>query len=199
MNINMRYYPIGVIMKEFWSENSKIVVKTLLNQFGSAFFGVMLFFAAFSLRNVEILPFISSCISVAFYLYLIYTIMWERGGQDRIKFDGGRAQRKPLTGLWISVLANIPNLVLAATIIISEPLIASSQNVAGGINTVARAIALFWEGMYMGVVRTFAPHNPLIYLLMVFPAIFVSATAYYIGFSNKRIFGAFDKKQKQSK
>ncbi len=181
-------------MKEFWSDNSKLIAKTLLNQFGSAFFGVMLFFAAYSLRKVEILPFISSCISVVFYLYLIYAIMWEVGGQDRIKFDGGRAAKTPLRGLWVSLAANIPNIILAAAVIISEPFIAQSKNVAGVINTVARAIALLWEGMYMGVVKTFAPHNPLVYLLMIFPALFVSAAAYYIGFSNKRLFGALDKK-----
>jgi len=46
----------------------------------------------------------------------------------------------------------------------------------------------------MGIVKTFAPHNPLIYLLMVFPALAVSAFAYYIGFSNRRLFGLIKKK-----
>lgn len=181
-------------MKDFWSDNSKIIGKTILNQFGATFFGIMLFFAAYSLRHITWLPLLASCIAVAFYLFLIYSIMWERGGQDRIKYDGGRALKKPLTGLWISVVANIPNFILAAVILISEPLINSPDSFAGKINTVGRAIALLWEGMYMGVVKTFAPHNPLIYLVMIFPALAVSILAYLIGFSNKRIFGVFDKK-----
>ena len=115
--------------------------------------------------------------------------MWERGGQDRIKYDGGRAAKKPLTGLWISLASNIPNLLLAALVLISEPFIASSEGFAGVVNTVSRAIAILWEGMYMGVIRTFAPHNPLIYLLMVFPALFVGTYAYIVGFNNRRLFG----------
>lgn len=181
-------------MKDFWSDNSKIIGKTILNQFGGAFFGIMLFFAAYSLRHIIWLPLLASVMAIAFYLYLIYMIMWERGGQDRIKFDGGRGPNKPLTGLWVSVVANIPNLILAAVILISEPLIKSSDSAAGVINTAGRAIALLWEGMYMGVVKTFAPHNPLIYLLMVFPALFVSTFAYYVGFSNRRLFGLLQKK-----
>ncbi len=183
-------------MKDFWSENSKTIGKNILNQFGSAFFGVMLFFAAFALKTMESLPFIASCLSVVFYMYLIYMVMWERGGQDRIRFDGGRAPQKPLTGLWISLMANIPNLILAALVIISEPLISSSQKIAGGINTVSRALALLWEGMYMGIIRTLAPHNPLIYLLIVFPAVFVGAYAYIVGFSNRRLFGLAEIKKK---
>ena len=176
-------------MREFWSDNSKTIGKNLLNQFGGAFFGIMLFFAAFALRKIDILPFISSIISVAFYLSLLYLVMWERGGQDRIKYDGGRAAKKPLKGLWISLASNIPNLILAALILISEPFIASSPEFAGGVNTVSRAIAILWEGMYMGVIRTFAPHNPLIYLLMVFPAVFVGTYAYLVGFNNRRLLG----------
>ncbi|MBE6626847.1 MAG: hypothetical protein E7628_06690 [Ruminococcaceae bacterium] len=183
-------------MRDFWSENSKTIGKNLLNQFGGAFFGIMLFFAAYALRKFDTLPFISSIISVTFYLYLLYLVMWERGGQDRIKYDGGRAEKKPLTGLWISLLSNVPNLILAALILISEPFIKGSPNIAGGINTVSRAIAILWEGMYMGVIRTFAPHNPLIYLLMVFPAVFVGAYAYLVGFNNRRLFGLAEVKKK---
>lgn len=181
-------------MKEFWIDNSKIIGKTVLNQFGGAFFGIMLFFAAYSLKHILWLPLLASAMAIAFYLYLIYMIMWEYGGQARIKYDGGRGPKKPLYGLLISLTANIPNIILAATILISEPLIKTPESAAGVVNTAARAIALLWEGMYMGVVKTFAPHNPLIYLLMIFPALAVSTFAYYIGFSNKRLFGFLQKK-----
>lgn len=183
----------GDVMKDFWSEHSKIIGKTILNQFGAAFFGIMLFFAAYSLKHIVWLPLLASIMAIAFYLYLIYMIMWEYGGQARIKFDGGRGPKKLANGLFISLISNIPNLVLAAVILVSEPFINSSDSVAGVVNTVGRAVALLWEGMYMGVVKTFAPHNPLIYLLMVFPALAVSTFAYYIGFSNRKLFGLIKK------
>lgn len=176
-------------MKEFWMDNSKIIGKSLLNQFGAAFFGIMLFFAAYSLKHIIWLPLLASVIAIVFYLYLIYENMWEIGGQDRIKFDGGRAAKTPWKGLLISLMANLPNIILAVIINVSELLIFSTTGFAGKINTIGRAIALLWEGMYMGVIKTYSPHNPIIYILIIFPAIFVSALAYYLGFSNIRIFG----------
>ena len=49
-------------MKEFWSENSKIISKILLNQFGSTFFGIMLVAASYAAEDQrDWLMLFSSC------------------------------------------------------------------------------------------------------------------------------------------
>ncbi len=184
-------------MKDFWSENSKIIGKLILNQFGATFLGLMLLLAAYSVTTQKewLMP-LASCLAVFFYLYLIYNVMWERGGRDRIKIDGGRAVRKPLTGLWISLIANIPNFILAILVLVSSPF-AEAHEWAGNMNLIGRALCLLWEGMYQGLVVHFSPKNPIIFLLMILPAIFVCTFSYLIGLSNIRIFSFAAKHRKK--
>ncbi|MBQ3709037.1 MAG: hypothetical protein II889_14205 [Clostridia bacterium] len=186
-------------MKEFWSENGKYVGKMLINQFGATFFGIMLVMAASAAQSQRIwLRLFASCFSTLFYLYLIYNVLWEHGGQDRIRADAGRAIRKPLTGLWIAVLANIPNFIIAALIIVSQPF-KDTKAWAVSLNVVGRALALLWEGMYAGIVATYSPINPIIHLLDIFPALFVAWAAYLLGLNNKRLLQPFELKQPAGK
>ncbi|MBQ8187103.1 MAG: hypothetical protein IJ037_09590 [Clostridia bacterium] len=182
-------------MKEFWSENSKIISKILLNQFGSTFFGIMLVAASYAAKDQrDWLMLFSSCFATLFYLFLVYNVIWERGGSDRIRVDAGRAQKKPLTGLWISLCANIPNILIALVILIAHPF-KHDLAWAGTLDTVGRALALLWEGMYAGVVAYFSPRNPIIHLLVIFPAILVTAGGYILGLHNVRLLSAFELKQ----
>lgn len=182
-------------MKDFWSENSKIIGKIILNQFGSTFLGIMVITAASSAQSQKAwLMLFASAFASLFYLFLIYNVIWEKGGQDRIRIDGGRAVKKPLKGLMISLVANIPNFILALIVIISNPLKATHEW-AATLNVAGRAICLLWEGMYQGFVSYFSPHNPLIHLLYIFPAIAVTTFGYLLGLNNKRILSVFELKQ----
>ena len=185
-------------MKDFWSENKGIIGKLVLQQFGAAFFGCSLILAASAVPSEMRLKMelFVSIIATALYMFLLYNFMWEKGGQDRIKVDGGRAERKPLKGLWIALFANIPNLLIAACVLIAYPF-AEKYVWAGTTSVVARLIATFWESMYDGFVSNFAPNNPIIFLLMVFPALITCEGAYLIGLSNKRLFGFLGKKKKE--
>ena len=182
-------------MKDFWSENSKIIGKLILNQFGATFLGIMVITAASAAESQRnwLMLFVS-CFATAFYLFLLYNVIWEKGGQDRIRIDGGRASRKPLTGLWVSLIANIPNFIIAVIILVSDPF-KGTQEWAGTLNVIGRSLALLWEGMYAGVVSYFSPRNPIIHLLCIFPAVFVTTAGYFIGLSNKRIMSVFELKQ----
>ena len=175
-------------MKDFWSENSKIIRKLLLNQFGATFFGIMLYMSSYAIKAEKPWPtLLASCLATAFYLYLIYLELWEKGGQDRIKIDGGRAARNPLTGLYVMLFANIPTFIFAIVDLLSNP----CRHIAAfaTMNIVGRACCALWEGMYVGFVSYFSPNNPIIHLLYIFPALFVGAGAYFLGLSNRRLLG----------
>ncbi len=181
-------------MKEFWSENSKIISKLLLNQFGATFLGLMVVAAASAAQGQKAwLMLFASCFAAFFYLFLVYAVVWERGGHDRIKVDGGRAVPKPWSGLWISLVANIPNFLLALIVLISDPF-KGSYEWAGNMNVIGRALCLLWEGMYAGIVSYFSPNNPLIHLLYIFPGIFIGTFGYLLGFKNMRILSIFELK-----
>lgn len=182
-------------MKDFWSENSKIIGKLILNQFGATFLGIMVITAAYAAESQRAwLMLFASCFASIFYLFLLYNVIWEKGGQDRIKIDGGRAQKKPLKGLYISLVANIPNFIFAALVLISDPF-KSTAEWAGTMNVFGRSLCLLWEGMYAGLVSYFSPNNPIIHLLYIFPAIIVTACGYLLGLSNRRILSVFELKQ----
>ena len=181
-------------MKEFWRENSQIITKLWLNQFGATFLGLMVVAASSAAQEQKAwLMLFASCFAAFFYLFLVYAVIWERGGRDRIKVDGGRAVAKPWSGLWISLVANIPNFILALLVLISDPFKASYEW-AGNMNVIGRALCLLWEGMYAGIVSYFSPNNPFIHLLYIFPAIFVTTFGYLLGFNNMRILSIFELK-----
>ena len=195
-------------MKDFWRENGKYIGKMTLNQFGATFFGVMLVMAASAAQSQRTwLTLFASAFATIFYLFLIYTLLWEKGGQDRIRVDGGRAERKPYMGLLITLAANIPNIVLGlldiGTRLMMDP--SNPDRLPGKINSVVRGIVLLWEGMYAGFVsyaHSIIPNHPyllsLTRLLIVVPALFVGGLAYYLGLCNRRLLQPFELQQPKS-
>ena len=192
-------------MNDFWRENGKYIGKMTLNQFGATFFGVMLVLAASAAQSQRTwLMLFASGFATIFYLFLVYTVLWEKGGQDRIRVDGGRAERKPLAGLFITLCANIPNIILGlldiGTRVMMDP--SDPDRLPGKINSIVRGIVLLWEGMYAGFIsyaHEIIPNHPYLLslsrLLIVLPALLIGAFAYYLGLSNKRLLQPFELQQ----
>lgn len=183
-------------MLKYIKENSQIITKLILNQVGAAVLGLSLSGVGVSRTSIFVL---TSVFAVGFYLFLLYTAMWEEGGKERIKVDGGRAEMKPLRGLWVSLIANVPNMFLALLIIIGK-VFGSYDGLfawkwAGSIGAVSGTVARFFEAMYLGFIQTYSPYNPIAFVLIIIPAVAVSAAAYALGINNKRLFG-FKKKSK---
>lgn len=179
-------------MREYLKDNSRIITRLLLNQFGAAFMG---FLITTSAARTPWLMVFASCFSVLFYLFLLYNVIWERGGQDRIRVDGGRASYKPLTGLWVSLIANIPSIILGILVLVGY--IFGDKGVFGygwanGLHNGAKTASLVWNAMYIGLIHAYAPFNPLAHILHVVPALVVTSLGYYLGVSNKRLLGFID-------
>lgn len=183
-------------MREFFSENGKIIVKLMLNQFGAAVMGLMITMAA---ASSDTLMLFASIFASLFYVALLYSVIWEKGGQDRIKVDGGRAAYQPFKGLLMALIANIPNLVLAI-LIAAGKFFGSTDGPfgyewAGNIYAVANVIERMWNGMYLGLIQTYLPFNPIAHFVDILPALFVCGFGYYIGLRNIRILGIFELKK----
>ncbi len=178
-------------MKNFWKDNSKTIKKLWLYQFAAAFMGIILSFVSANLSEVFTLLF--SAVAIVFYLSLIYMVMWEAGATEKIRIDGGRADYKPLRGLLISSFANIPNFLLAVLILVG--FLFGSKNGpfamewGGNLYFVARYAAILWESMYNGIVTLYSPNNPIIFVLMILPALFVCTLGYFLGLRNVKILG----------
>ena len=182
-------------MREFWNDNRQTIVRLILNQFGAAVMGLLVTAAA---ASNEKLMLGASVFSTIFYLVLLYCVIWERGGKERIRIDGERAAWKPLYGLYMSLLANIPNFVLAVLIFIGK-IFGSIDGPfgyewAGNLYAIVNVITRLWNAMYLGLIQTYSPNNPVIHFLDILPALFVCTLGYYLGLKNKRIFSIFDLK-----
>ena len=167
-------------MKEFLKRYAYDSVKMLLDQVAIAIFGFSLSIAAVKADN-DVLLWVSSVGAVLFYLFLIYGVAWNVG----VRHHGtvARGDEKPcwFRGLWISLLANSINLILAVVIT------CHALFTADGGTGAARGIALLLQGMYMGLLAAFHIGDQALntfwwsYFLILLPALFTSTVGYIFG------------------
>ena len=167
-----------------------------VNQFAISIFGAMLSMASTAAEN-DTLAFWCSILSIVFYLFLIYTQAWELGAKDRISVDIGKKEYRPLTGLWTSALANIPNFIIAITFFFVLVVFPMSE-VAANIRTIASLFNMLLEGMYLGVLTTVKIGERTLltfwwmYFVIAVPSMLTSWLAYYLGHKNKKFTTLFD-------
>lgn len=183
-------------MKDFFHNYSYSSIKMFLNQFAISLFGSMLSMASTAAEN-DTLSVIFSIIAVLFYLFLIYTLVWEVGAKDRISVDIGKKAYRPHTGLWIALVANIPNFMAAVLYTIGSPF-NTTHEWAGGMCVVATFFTAIFEGMYLGLTTTLSVGGVVLnrlwwsYFVIILPALIVAWIGYYLGFKNKKFTTLFD-------
>jgi len=177
-------------MLTYLKDNSYNIVKMMLNQFAIAVFGLMLALATSAHQTLLIF---TSIFSIIFYLYLLYTMTWDIGAKDRIKVDYESAPKNLLSGLYMSLCANVPNLLLAVLVtvgyIFGRADGAFAYEWAGSMYGVAALISKLLNGMYIGITSQFFVDSIAAYFLCCIPAIAVCCISYYLGFQNIRLFG----------
>ena len=181
-------------MKAFWNRYSYNTVKLFINQFAISIFGAMLSFVAVSIGN-SVLTIVLSAFSALFYLFLIYTLMWEVGATDKISVDVGKRPYRPFTGLYMALFANIPNFLVALIFTAVHPFSASYEW-AGNICGVLKGVAFIpLHGIYNGIMMVLKIGDTALhdfwwaYFLMTLPSLFVCFMAYYLGHRNFKFFG----------
>lgn len=183
-------------MKNFLRERSYDAVKQLVIQCAISMFGLVLSLAC-GAAGIPLLQTACSVFAVIFYLFLIYTGVWDLGAKDCVSVEYGHREYKPLTGLWIALLANAINFLLAIGILLGTvgADIKALSNIGGG----SKFITLLIQGMYSGILTLELGGANLntyvwVYFLTPLPAILTSAAAYYFGIKNKRFTRLFELK-----
>ncbi len=193
-------------MKGFFKHYSYNVVKNLVNQFAISVFGAFLSMATTAASNDK-LSIAVSIFAIIFYLFLVYTTTWEIGAKDRVSFDVGKKPYRPHTGLFIGLVSNIPNLLIALSFVFLK-IPALPEKFVGTADFLLRLISMVFQGMYAGLLMTIkvsADGTTLLktwwaYFIIIIPALVTSWLAYYTGFKNFRVIAPlFDKKNKNKK
>ena len=192
-------------MKKFFHDYSYTVVRMLINQIAIAIFGTSLAVATVTAHgdadSFDVFTLVVSIFSACFYLFLIYNLSWTVGAKDRISVDVKKKPYRPYLGLVLSLIANIPNLILVAINAIA------TFTGAKTVESIAEILSRFLNGMYWGtmtVVRIFYDGEWIqlqcfwvSFLVAVLPAVLTSGLAYYLGHKNFKFFGFItDKKPK---
>ena len=178
-------------MFEFWKNNSAIITKLLVTQLGMTVFGILLHSAATVAQN-NVLVVAFSIFSVLFYLFLVYTAVWDVGARDKIRIEGKRLEARPLHGALVAVFANIPNFILALLSTVGYFCIDRSVTDASGnlmspawavnLYGVAQIVGSYFNSVYMGVTDALGiTVYPFTVLLCALPCIAVSALGYFFG------------------
>ena len=191
-------------MKDFFHRYSYSIVKMFVNQFAISIFGTMLAMATTATKNA-VFTLVVSIFSILFYLFLLYTMIWEVGAKDKISVDVGKKEYRPLTGLWMALIANIPNFVFALVYAIGYPFM-GTHAWAGTMTFVATLYTVICEGMYLGVM-TVLPMGAEVslnqmwwtYFLITLPAMVTATLAYYIGHKDFRFLSLFTSKKTSAK
>jgi len=190
-------------MKKFFHDYSYSIVKMFINQIAIAIFGTSLTFATVSAHgdsnSFDTFTLVVSIFSACFYLFLIYNMAWEIGAKDKISVDVKKKPYRPYLGFVLSLLANIPNLILVG--------IFAATSFSGSVEaqSIVRIISCFANGMYFGlmtVVRVLFNGEWLqlqvfwvSFLIAILPAVFASGIAYYLGHKNFKFFGFITNKK----
>ena len=133
-------------------------------------------------------------------MFLLYAMTFEIGLKDKTSVDYGRCAAKPLTGLYIGLLANALNLLLALGFSLGS-WFQSSEGMAF-FGSLCGSIAMFIQGMFAGVlaletgIEGYERLNCLwyMYFLIPLPAVLVSWGGYYMGLRDIKFTKFFDAK-----
>ncbi len=183
-------------MKDFFKNGFDLILKHIISQLGMTIFGIAVSLTVLNMAGKDS-PWLlaASGLGIALYLFLIYVHTWEFAAKEKIKIDGGRMKYQPLKGLYISLVSNSLNILLAVLMCIGYycyDFVAKTPSFAGQLYAVSNAIARALNGMYLSAIVYLFPTAeatpPYFFIIITLPAIITAFLAYYFGVKNKRLF-----------
>ena len=193
-------------IKDFFVRYSYDSVKMMLDQVVLSIFGFSMAIATLNAESSTLLLW-TGIASIIFYLALIWGVAWKMGVTDRSGIEMGNRKFKPFTGTLVSLVANIPNLLVAFAFMINT-LVSDGTGISG-------LIGRLLNGMYLGVMTllnfngkelhyclecelcTMGNTNGFdclhaywwTYIIITLPAILVSTFGYIMGAKGKALSG----------
>lgn len=170
-------------MKNFFSENIYTIIKLFLNQIALSMLG---FVMAMATQATHIAMRVCiGIICVAFYLWILYVMMYEMGQKDGIKIESGRLHYSKLKGFWIAFLANVPNIIIGVLTFIGglcyEIIGVDVASWAAKLYFVCNAIGKVIQAVYLPIISALFINEYWPLLLVPMLPIATCALAYTLG------------------
>lgn len=171
----------------FFKKYSYTVVKLIVNQFAISILGNVLAIACGMAKNYTLML-VTSIFAVLFYVFLNYSALWEIGYKEIPSIATGRLARHPLAGLYMSLLAAIPNFLLAVLVTLGNLL--SDIKFFSTLGGITAMVAIWLEGMYTGILSFIkigghaANSYWISYFIIIIPGLIAGWLGYYFGIRN---------------
>ena len=171
----------------FFKKYSYTVVKLIVNQFAISILGNVLAIACGMAKNYTLML-VTSIFAVLFYVFLNYSALWEIGYKEIPSIATGRLARRPLAGLYMSLLAAIPNVLLAVLVTLGNLL--SDIKFFSTLGGITAMVAIWLEGMYTGILSFIkidghaANSYWISYFIIIIPGLIAGWLGYYFGIRN---------------
>ena len=181
--------------RNFWMYYSYSIVRIFVDQIVIAIFalavalGTAASVGSLGAEKSNVLTIVTSVFSILFFLFMVGELCFKQGAADKEKTDVGRFERDDLTGLYMGLLANIPNFILTLGYTVFYFIDATRGSVSGFFGLAVKLIC----GEYLGLFSikiggdTLSTAYPYIYFLAILPCVFAAWLGYYLGISGKII------------
>ncbi len=188
---------------KFLKENSYDIVRLYVNQLGITIFSMALYTAVGTHGSKMSIKLIMSILATLFYLSLIYNYVWEYGAKDRIRVDGGKASKQTFKGLFMGLIANVPNFILSGlSIIFVSVTLLGGPEIFKALFAIVYMILRLHTAMYLGIIQGMTPNEvipdvanypdclleSILFFVLPFLSVAVSHLAYTLGYKEIKIF-----------
>lgn len=180
--------------KEFWNRYSYGVVRIFVDQIAIAVFALAVALGTSAAtktmgeESARLLTVASSIFAILFFLFMVAELCFREGASDKERTDNGRMRRNDLTGLYMGLLANLPNFVLALGYTVFYAIEATRGSLSGVFGLISKLVM----GEYLGLFSiklggTMMSSIPPMYFLTIIPCALAAWLGYYLGVSGKII------------
>ena len=176
--------------KEFWKYYSYGIVRIFIDQIAIAVFGVAVALgcaaAAQSLGEAksQMFTLISGAFAALFFLFMVAELTFRQGVTDREKTELGRFKKSSLTGLYMGLLANVPNFILALGYTVFYLIEATKGSVSGFFGLACKLVM----GEYLGILSIRVGESgallssiPYMYFVVIIPCLIAAFLGYFLG------------------
>ena len=172
--------------------NASYVVKLLINHFVSGLYSLILF-AVFSMAFGGEYQFVGSLIAISFYLFMIYSFMWEAGSKRAVGLDSDKM--KKTDGILVMIVGSLPYYLTTVFCAILSFFTTNAEFAERAVDRIYDILfyvnVFFSQSMYSGLFASIfggiPSVSPFLYLASLIPGLVVGSLAYIFGSKNFRL------------
>ncbi len=184
-------------MIKFFKENGGVIWKIALTQIGMMVFGLIVVLSTAMIN--KILCHIAGALSIAMYLFVLYSHMIEKGNEDKIKIDGGRMKRNNFYGLFVYLASQCVNIFVSLVTFVTYLFTSSETETAvNQVHAAFKLITHYYNAVYLSITQLLLDF-PAIYLLLIIPGAIVCFLSYFAGIRGIKHFMPEPKKIRNEK